>query len=216
MKKRNKIILGIVFSVIIIGIITSTSFFFILRAQTTFLIEAYDPARADNGTTLFADMHDTANPRIVEVDMNGNALWQYVLPDDLKGFTNPGMDVESLPNGNVLFICPLKGVYEVNRAGTIVWSYLNSKVSHDVDRLANGNTLICWGGSDTKTDHQAIEVNPSGTIVWSWQAAPHYDVPPYDTISTQGWTHANAVHRLANGNTLINLRNFNLTVEVNP
>jgi hypothetical protein len=126
------------------------------------------------------------------------------------------MDVESLPSGNVLFICPLKGVYEVDRASTIVWSYLNPKISHDVDRLANGNTLICWGGNDTKGDAQAIEVDPSGTIVWSWHAQPHYDVPPYDTISHQGWTHTNAVHRLQNGNTLINLRNFNLTVEVNP
>jgi hypothetical protein len=31
----------------------------------------------------------------------------------------------------------------------------------------------------------------------------------------QGWTHANAVSRLRNNHTLINLRNFNLTVEVN-
>jgi hypothetical protein len=216
MRKRNKIILGVVFSLIIIGIITSTIFFFILRTQTNFLIETYDATRADNGTTLFADMHDTDNPRIVEVDMTGTILWEYMLPEDLRNYTNPGMDVEALSNGNILFVAPRKGIYEVTRTGVIAWSYLNTHVSHDADRLQNGNTLICWGGNDDKPDAQAIEVTPSGTIVWSWHAQPHYDVPPYDTISRQGWTHANAVHRLQNGNTLINLRNFNLTVEVNP
>ena len=38
----------------------------------------------------------------------------------------------------------------------------------------------------------------------------------YKDISFEGWTHANAASRLPNGNTLINLRNFDLTIEVDP
>jgi hypothetical protein len=38
--------------------------------------------------------------------------------------------------------------------------------------------------------------------------------PPYSTIYKDGWTHANAVTRLPNGDTLISLRNFNIVVEV--
>jgi len=215
MKRRKTIILSVAIFLVIIGIITSTIFLFVLRPSHDFVIEVYDASRAANGTTLFADLHDKANPRIVEVNMEGDIVWEYRLPDDLKNFVDPGMDVELLPNGNILFVCPLKGVFEVDRSGAIVWSYLNSKVSHDADRLPNGNTLICWGGNDTKDDYQVIEVHPNGTIVWSWQAKPYFNIPPYDSISSQGWTHANAVTRLSNGNTIVNLRNFNLTIEVN-
>jgi hypothetical protein len=125
------------------------------------------------------------------------------------------MDVELLPNNNILFVAPLKGVFQINRQGTIIWSYIDDKVSHDADRLPNGNTLIIWGGSDGVDDIQVKEVNATGDIVWSWKAKDHYYYPPYKDIYMQGWTHANAVTRLSNGNTLINLRNFNLTVEVN-
>ncbi len=34
------------------------------------------------------------------------------------------------------------------------------------------------------------------------------------TINDEGWTHTNAASRLQNGDTLVSLRNFNLTVEV--
>jgi hypothetical protein len=214
MKKRTLIF--IILSVIIVtsGIITGILLYRFAGANN-FLIKNYDSNLAQIGTTLFADTHDPDNPRIIEVDMEGAIVWEYLLPEDLKKNINPGPDVERLPNNNVLFICPEKGVYEINRNGVLVWSYLNTKISHDCDRLPNGNTLICWGGNDTKSDAQVIEVAPNGTIVWKWQAKNQFDVPPYDTISAQGWTHANSVTRLPNGNTMVNLRNFNLTVEVN-
>ena len=59
-------------------------------------------------------------------------------------------------------------------------------------------------------------MTPVGEIVWSWYAKDEYDVAPYADIDDEGWTHANAVTRLSNGNTLVSLRNFNLTVEVDP
>jgi hypothetical protein len=89
-------------------------------------------------------------------------------------------------------------------------------VSHDADRLPNGNTLINFGNNDRKDDAQVKEVNPKGEVVWSWHAKDAFDKPPYDAINNQGWTHSNAVTRLPDGNTLVSLRNFNLTVEVNP
>ena len=148
--------------------------------------------------------------------MEGNILWQYNLPESLKNYTNPGLDAELLSNDHILFVAPLKGVYEIDRSGSVVWSYLDDKISHDADRLPNGNTLINWGGMDNENDTQIKEVNSMGSIVWHWEAKPYfYADPKYQNISMQGWTHANAVHRLSNGNTMVNLRNFNLTVIVN-
>jgi len=181
-----------------------------------FIIENYQPAKTWNGTTLFADYHKTDAPRIVEVNMAGEIVWQYKIPDSLKQFTNPGFDVQLLPNNHIMFILPRSGVYEIDRNGNIVWSYLDSQASHDVDRLPNGNTLINRGNEDTKDTAQVIEVDHQGKIVWSWYAKSAYDKAPYSSIYREGWTHINAVSRLPNGNTWVDLRNFNITAEVNP
>jgi hypothetical protein len=168
------------------------------------------------GTTLLPDNHNLDKPRIIEVNMLGEIVWQYVLPDKVKQYTNPGFDVELLANNDVLFLLPGNGIYEIDRSGKVVWSYLDPKVSHDADRLSNGNTLFVFGNNDQKTDAQVREINPEGKVVWSWYARDSFDKAPYNTISVEGWTHTNAVSRLENGNTLISLRNFNLVVEVNP
>lgn len=177
-------------------------------------VDIWVQGRTCDGTTLFADYHDPEHPRIVEVDMAGKIVWEYVLPDELKRYTNPGFDVEKLSNDNVLFVAPLKGVFEIDRKGNIVWAYRNRKVSHDADRLPNGNTLVVFGGRDQKTDAQIKEVNPDGKIVWSWYAKDHFDKPPYNEIYLDGWTHANSVTRMSNGHTLVSLRNFNLVAEL--
>jgi hypothetical protein len=67
---------------------------------------------------------------------------------------------------------------------------------------------------DTMSDAQAKEVNRQGQVVWSWYARDHFNKPPYNSISLEGWTHTNSVTRLPNGNTLISLRNFHLIAEV--
>ena len=179
-------------------------------------VSVYNPDKTWNGITLLSDIHDPQKTRLIEVNMLGEIIWEYVFPASLTNYKNPGLDVELLSNDNILFVAPLKGVYEINRNGTIVWSYLDSKVSHDADRLPNGNTLVVWGGADTINDAQVKEINPQGQIVWSWYAKNYFNTAPYNTISREGWTHTNAATRLANGNTLISLRNFQLTVEVNP
>jgi len=148
--------------------------------------------------------------------MKGEIVWEYALPSHLRRYTNPGFDVELLQNNTVLFVLPGKGIYEINRKGKIVWSHLDKKVSHDADRLPNGNTLYVFGNDDKKSDAQVKEVNPKGDIVWSWYAKDEFDKSPYSNAHRQGWTHTNAVTRMANGNTLISPRNFNCLVEVDP
>jgi hypothetical protein len=105
-------------------------------------------------------------------------------------------------------------VYEITPGKQIAWKYLDPKVSHDADRLPDGNTLIAFGAFDGMEDMQVKEVNPAGRIAWSWRAKDAFNRAPYTGISSEGWTHTNAVTRLANGNTLVSLRNFNLIAEV--
>jgi len=88
------------------------------------------------------------------------------------------------------------------------------RVSHDADRLANGNTLYAFGYNDGLEDAQAKEVTPDGELVWQWYAKDYFNKEPYVNLSRNGWTHTNAVERLENGNTLISPRNFDLLVEV--
>jgi len=184
--------------------------------QGEIYVDIYDADQACDGTTLFADLHDMQNPRIIEVDMEGNIIWEYVIPDNIKQHHSPGMDVEYLANtDHLLFVLPGYGVQEIDRDGNVVWSHLDEKISHDADRLPNGNTLYVYGDFDTKNDPCVKEVNAAGQVIWSWYARDDYNIAPYDTISFQGWIHTNAVTRMPNGNTLLSFRNFNLTVEIN-
>jgi hypothetical protein len=177
-------------------------------------VDIYQTDRVWPGTTLLPDHHNSDKPRIIEVNMLGEIVWEYLVPPDLKQYTNPGFDAELLLNGNILYILPRKGVYEIDRSGNVVWSYLTEKISHDADRLPNGNTIFVFGGYDQKSDAQVVEVNPEGEVIWTWYAKDYLNEPPYDSIFNEGWTHTNAVSRLLNGNTLISLRNFNFIAEV--
>lgn len=177
-------------------------------------VEVYDPERAFNGTTLFADIHDADNPRIVEVNMLGEVVWEYEVPDDLKEYGNPGFDVEWVPETDtVLFMLPRYGVCEVDRDGNLVWSYRDTRVTHDADRLDNGNTLVV-NGNDDFGDEQVKEINPEGEVVWSWYARDHFRGAEYRELFDHGWTHTNAAVRMDNGHTLISPRNFDMLVEV--
>ncbi|MCP4251503.1 MAG: PQQ-binding-like beta-propeller repeat protein [bacterium] len=177
-------------------------------------VDLYDADRTCEGTTYLPDLHDPANPRIIEVDMQGNVVWEYVIPDHLKEYRDPGMDVEVLSDERILFVLPRHGIYEIERDVTVVWSHLDDRISHDADRLPDGNTIYVWGGPDQKDDAQVKEVTPEGELVWSWYAKDWFDEAPYADVYRDGWTHTNAVTRLPSGNTVISLRNFNLTVEV--
>jgi len=173
-------------------------------------VDVYEPDMVWAGTTLLSDCHNLERVRIIEVNMLGEIVWEYLVPE--KGF----VEAELLSNNNILYTVDGKGVYEIDRNGKIVWSYLTNKIDHDADRLPNGNTIFVFGSDDQKSDAQVTEVNPEGEIVWSWYAKDHFNKAPYKDIYLQGWVHTNAVTRLPNGNTLISLRNFNFVVEVDP
>jgi hypothetical protein len=180
------------------------------------VVDVYKPEKAWAGTTLLPDNHNPNQPRIIEVNMLGEIIWEYPVPPNLKQYTNPGFDVELLSDGHILYVLPGKGVYEIDRSGKVVWQYLTSRISHDADRLPNGNTIFVCGNDDQKNDAQVVEVNYKGEIVWKWYAKDYYDKAPYNSIYNEGWTHTNAVSRLPNGNTLISPRNFNFMVEIAP
>lgn len=183
--------------------------------KADFIVERYDPQRVFNGTTIFADNSREGRPRIVEVNMRGEVVWEYSPPVRGAKKDSTVMDVNVLPNDNVLFILRYEGLFEVTRSGEVVWSRPDPEASHDVDRLPNGNTIYVRGWVGKGQDH-VVEVNREGKTVWTWNGLAQFDKPPYADIHNQGWIHVNAVTRLENGHTLISLRNFHAVVEVNP
>ena len=183
-------------------------------AQDGYKVSIYKKDLVQKGNTIFADLLD--KPKIVEINHNGEITWEYFVPSNIvsKGRAGSGFDVKYLDNGNILFVLPHAGIYEVNRDKKIVWSY-QGKVTHDANRLKNGNTLfvISW---DKKDDSQVKEINKKGELVWQWKAKKVLIHSPYTDINKGGWTHVNSAKRLENGNTLISLRNFSLVVIVSP
>ncbi len=184
-----------------------------IHIDNNLYMKIYNPELVQNGTTIFYDHYDENNPRILEVSMSGEILLDLKLEGPFAEYTNPGGNVELLDNGNLLLMAPRYGVFEMTREGEVVWEYYDAKVSHDADKLDNGNVLIVYGAHDTVRDPQIKEVNLDGEIVWEWYAKDHL-LPEYEGVFCDGWTHANAVHRFKNGNTAISLRNFNFVAEL--
>lgn len=156
-----------------------------------------------------------------------------------------GHDVQSLPNGHVLFtIAPEKRVVEIDEKQQEVWSY-STGLEHPLSaqRLPNGNTLI----GDARLG-KVIEVTPDKKEVWNY-SAPNIGnmrmrnsrrTPAGTTLIAEeaiakilevdstgkviwSWQAPNGEQRrsyqairLANGNTLISISDPGEIVEVNP
>jgi hypothetical protein len=189
------------------------------ESASEYSIDIYHRDLAFNGTTAFVETKNEAKPHIIEIDMNGKVIWDYKIPSKIVGgprHAGLGADIEWLPEkDHFLFVMPLRGVYEVNRHKEIVWQYETRKISHDADRLPNGNTLFVFGQSDTRSDAQVTEVDPAGNIVWQWFGKDHLKDVGGPHTSEGGFCHTNSVIRLPNSNTMISLRNFHMLVEVN-
>ncbi len=156
-----------------------------------------------------------------------------------------GHDVQSLPNGHVLFtINPQKKVVELDANHNEVWTY-SEGLEHPIaaQRLANGNTLI----GDAVLG-KVIEVTPDKRVVWKYESKDLANMRSRNSHRTeQGttliaieaeaklievdsagkiiwqWQAPNGVNRklyqgrrLANGNTVISLADPGEVVEVNP
>lgn len=191
------------------------------RADSCFTVQIANPAKMAPGTTAIMD-NSGSYSRILECDSQGKILWEYEFPSEIRTRYKYANDLEWLPESDhFLFSVKDKGIYEVSRDKTIVWSYKTAKVSHDADRLPNGNTIFVYGGGDTQDDMQVTEVSPQGDVVWSWKAVDHlageqrFD-PPAGRKEVYSYTHTNAVIRLPSGNTIVSVRNYNMVVEVAP
>jgi hypothetical protein len=121
------------------------------------------------GTFLVAHM-DLG--KVVEYSMEGKEIWSVVAPSAWAAVR--------LKNGNTLISGNQVGyVREVNPKGETVWEINKNDLPgiplytvQEVDRLANGNTLINnWAGSlpmeDWPKTVQLIEVTPGKKVVWA-------------------------------------------------
>jgi hypothetical protein len=187
-------------------------------------VEIYKPDLVYPGTTVFVDNRGSGQD-IVEIDMQGKLLSKFSVPIQIQARRHRfASDLEWLPASNhFLYTSGGNGIFEFDRAGKIVWSHRTAKVTHDADRLDNGHTLYVFG-FDADSDAQVTEVDELGKTVWEWKARPvlegeqRHEAPPRmrQVEKLYSYSHANAVTRLANGNTLVSLRNFHMVVEVAP
>ena len=168
------------------------------------------PSLVADGTTILVLPNKTKTGRIIEISNNGEIIWEYLGNNQFGR-----IDDAKLTKAKTILVAAEKGAYEIDRSGTIIWSY-SGKVSHDIDRLDNGNTILnyAWG---PKGDTKIVEVNRKGLVVWTWDGLISHDTAPFNTIyskdhsvhgSRKTWIHNNALTVLPNDNILISLRDF--------
>ena len=168
---------------------------------------------------------------ILELDMAGKVVWQHKVKDgvgrwltDKWMYDSAAVDASRLASGNTLFLLLNYGVFEIDRAGKLVWERRDGKISHDADRLPNGNTIYVRAWTN-KGDDQVREVDPDGNIVWSWTGVADFDGPEFaprknpkkaepGDASGDGWMHTNAVTRLPDGRTVISTPYFHRVLYV--
>ena len=91
-----------------------------------------DARRLPDGTTLVAAHRGN---RIVQVDAAGRELWATEIDDP--------QTAQPLPNGNILVAMSAPGIVrEIDREGRSVWEKDGFRVPVDVQRLADGTTLV--------------------------------------------------------------------------
>jgi len=81
------------------------------------IVDVYQSDIVWAGTTLLPDNHNRARPKVIEVNMLGEIVWQS------PGFeldATPVRDANRLPNGNTLITGSTK-IIEVTAEGKIVW-----------------------------------------------------------------------------------------------
>ncbi|TKI08877.1 aryl-sulfate sulfotransferase [Martelella alba] len=217
----------------------------------------YDPAKAYNGYILFPG----SDNRTHLIDMTGQEIRRW----DNESFPAWPISVQRANgrHGHLLaqlarvnrldpVASPGNGmvnasVGELDWQGNVTWRYGSQRQPlhqhHEIQRLANGNTLVMdaqlrqlpgWGYSII--DNSVDEVTPQGDVVWHWSAAENLDQfgfsdaqlkmikdsrdPDFLHLNTAAplgpnhWYDAGD-DRFAPGNILINSRNGNVAIIVN-
>lgn len=154
-----------------------------------------DAAKAEQITFAYFDAMLKAKPAQRKILISDHGPKGEIVAMEWPGgktlWTKPnssGHDVQSLPNGHVLFtINPKRTVVEIDDKQQEVWSYSDG-LEHPIaaQRLPNGNTLI----SDAKLG-KVIEVTPEKKVVWT------YASPDLANMRSRN------AHRTAQGTTLI-------------
>ncbi len=198
------------------------------ESTASYRVDIYDPTRAWNGTTLTVDISDPARTRFVEIDQEGNIIYEYV-PDVGEPI---GSDIEPGPEeGQFMMLLQDRiRILDVKKealgdGNAIRDILLPGRPSHDVDiDRRQGTFLVNYGSNDPDPResydlYHVLELDNDGDEVWRWNA---YEAgiteeyfPRYNT--TGGYYHCNAVHRYYEGEemrTMISVRNFNLFVVV--
>jgi hypothetical protein len=197
-------------------------------------INVYDPSRAYNGYTLFAQH---ASTDVWLMDMRGRLVHRWKMETPLGG------DERLLPNGNMLRINKTfnepsghlgtvgERLLEVDWDGNIVWEHRNPTMHHDWRRLENGNTLInthvkipahiasrVRGGlPESRTGGEIWgagfqEITPDGEVVWEWIGHEHLD-PEKDLFCPlcplSIWGYINGIDVFPNGDIIASFRHLN-------
>lgn len=151
-------------------------------------VTIYDPDKAYNCFVSF----DGRDGHAYLIDMNGNdvKIWPYCgMPAEIIDPANVGGQ-----RGHVLLQKERhfffnETLLELDWDDNVVWEWGEkapggaAQQSHDVCRLANGNTLVLSRlpravpeiSDDEVIDQAFREVTPDGDIVWEWRSADHID-----------------------------------------
>lgn len=159
--------------------------------------------------------------RLVSVAPDGSTDWVY---NGSKHGAIWFYDVDPLPNGNLLVTSTAPNgtvVYELDReTRKQVWrQHLDAEDTHDVDQI-NGDQLLVanmrnYDEEDgVNRDRIFIYDRSKDEIVWQWQVRKHYPRSGGGEY-TGDWTHVNDVDKIADGQYLVSLRNFDQVVVVN-
>jgi len=205
-----------------------------LASEKIFHVVKNEPS-SDERAIAFVDTV-TGKNRIVEVNMNGEVIWEWAFTNKLIANSYAicdGADINYLPSlDKFLFILPKFGAFIIGRDGQPELVVKDNKITHDIDHLPNGNFIYVRGFAD-KGEDELREISPEGKVVWRWSHADYfpnredfYEIYNKDQIkqlyksgtlkeNNKDWAHVNGVERLDNGDTLISVRNFNMFIIVN-
>ncbi len=176
-------------------------------------ISIYNPERSASGYNLALFWSRVP----VLFDMNGRVV--HAWPE-----ARVKSRVKLLANGNLLGLARGRSLVEYDWDGNLVWerAFDGMFPHHDLERLANGNTLTIVLRDGERAD-DLVEVDPAGEVVWEWRALEGLAAYFPDPLPEGGeLTHMNSVQSLPEnpwfaagderfrpGNVLVSARNRN-------
>lgn len=124
--------------------------------------------KTNKGTYLIGYFH---GGKVCEFDRKGELIRTFTIPENANVYS-----AVRLKTGNTLIACgDAHQLIEVDKRGNTVWQVKENDLQGcplrfvaGVQRLKNGNTVICnWGGHGHKGEQaQLIEITPEKKIVW--------------------------------------------------